>query len=214
MTSIRGSWAMVVAAWAIATCGAGCDGGAPPGPAIDAATAIDAAEPIDGAMAPPDAAGGDAGPGDASPGSDGGRVLAGENGAPCAEADDCRSSSEPSDDVPACIMGGTWDNGFGWVSGYCASACGAPPAIEDGVPLERRGCPGGSLCTPMTHGIGGVVYDFGVCLRGCATDDDCRTDEGYFCRRDWRSGIETPNGVCMPSHCHSRGCPGSAVCSC
>ena len=150
----------------------------------------------DGSVRPDAGIGDDAGAPDAGPG------LGAENGEACTVADDCRWAEAASEHVPACLPGdrpGDWPNPAGWTGGYCASACARPPAIETGVALEQRECPSGSLCTPMSAEPGDA-YDFGICLRACETDADCRADEGYFCRRDWGLSVETPNGVCMGWH--------------
>ncbi|HWO21544.1 MAG TPA: sialidase family protein [Kofleriaceae bacterium] len=48
--------------------------------------------------------------------------------------------------------------------GYCTSPCGAT-----GAP-----CPAGSACLPSVRGPE-------MCARSCATDADCRADQGYIC---------------------------------
>src|SRR4051812_1453779 len=48
--------------------------------------------------------------------------------------------------------------------GYCTSPCGATGAA----------CPAGSTCLPSVRG-------FEMCSRSCASDADCRAEQGYVC---------------------------------
>ncbi|AKF08919.1 hypothetical protein [Sandaracinus amylolyticus] len=133
-------------------------------------------------------------------------------GEPCVDDDACRYPDDLGDELPECLGGPTpFNNGNAWTNGYCVTPCAPPPAIVDGAALEQGDCPDGALCVPFRE-------EYGLCLRGCESDDDCRTEDGYYCRRAFGGGINedpsTSNGVCMASHCQSRGCPRSAVCAC
>jgi hypothetical protein len=62
--------------------------------------------------------------------------------------------------------------------GYCSGDCGL---VED--------------CGPE-----GVCVDFSlgkICMKACATNDDCRVDEGYTC--DIIPFISDPNTYCIPN---------------
>jgi hypothetical protein len=73
--------------------------------------------------------------------------------------------------------------------GYCLSFCGPV-----GGPCER-----GAVCTESIRG--GTM-----CLAGCASDADCRTDEGYSCDPTWKACALT--GLLAP---RAPTCDGAAV---
>ncbi|HJL20442.1 MAG TPA: hypothetical protein RMH99_32545 [Sandaracinaceae bacterium LLY-WYZ-13_1] len=143
----------------------------------------------------------DAGPRDAGPDSD--------IGDPCDGPSACRSAEDVVD-VPACIGPGVWPNGHLWEDGYCTAQCTPSSAPGEGEPLARDDCPPDALCVPFEDGIG-------VCLLACEDDDPCRPSDlptpPYACRRSFGDD-ELPVGVCVSSHCTTRGCPGSARCDC
>lgn len=188
---------------ALTLAGCGARGGLDPLDRIDAG-------PRDAGLGPLDA-----GAPDAGQAADAGLADAGapsDIGAPCDGPAACRSATEVVD-VPACIgPASDWPNPLGWEGGYCTAQCVPSSAPADGEPLARDGCPHGALCVPTFQA--GV----GVCLLACETDDGCRTDAGYFCRRDFDPEDADPEplpvGVCVAQHCRSRPCVGVAECSC
>jgi hypothetical protein len=93
---------------------------------------------------------------------------------------------------------------------YCASNCALPS--DFGVPdsFVQSDCPAGSLCfRPSQYDDGAGL---GRCVQECREDADCRTTDGYYCRRTFQNRTYD-NGYCAPAHCHSRGCVGYR-CSC
>jgi hypothetical protein len=73
---------------------------------------------------------------------------------------------------------------YGFPQGYCA-AVGCDPDAED------PGCPGDGVCIEATSGTG-------VCLDGCASDTDCRIEQGYACRPSVTSDPESAR-ACRPA---------------
>ncbi len=76
-----------------------------------------------------------------------------------------------------------YTSGRGFPFGYCTQSCRGTP------------CPGDSLCVAQ----GGAQF----CLRRCARDSECRTDQGYICARPG-AGLE-PACVPDPSPLGTRG---------
>lgn len=76
-----------------------------------------------------------------------------------------------------------YTSGRGFPFGYCTQTCRGAP------------CPGDSLCVAQ----GGAQF----CLRRCARDSECRTDQGYICARPG-AGLE-PACVPDPSPLGTRG---------
>jgi hypothetical protein len=148
------------------------------------------------------------------------RVDAGPEGSgigePCAEPSDCRSADSPYAELfpTSCIV--TAVNG--WPGGYCTDFCELPDDPFAPPALVRSNCPEGAVCLPRSQGPNPEPdEEIGACFDECASDADCRVDDGYYCRRTfWRpSGeITFSNGYCAPNHCQSRGCPFSFVCGC
>lgn len=66
--------------------------------------------------------------------------------------------------------------------GYCTSPCGVTGTACDGVCVET--------------GRGGEF-----CMRGCATDSDCRKDEGYVCDPQWKACIVPNVAAIVPKVC-------------
>lgn len=124
-------------------------------------------------------------------------------GEPCTSSADCLDPDDYTGTPPfsACITETTWPNG------YCQTFCTSPTVPQAGSPLARGDCPVDGACLPTY-----MSTEIGLCLRSCTIDSECRTDEGYYCRRDFL-GVHTATGVCAPPHCMSRGCAG-ADCSC
>lgn len=172
--------------------------GIDPGDATVDAGSLDAAASLDAGRL-------DTGPPDAGPESD--------IGEPCDGPEDCLSADQVVD-VPACIgPGAEWGNASLWRDGYCAAQCTPSPSPGEGESLARDGCPLDALCVPSGGGVG-------VCLLACEDDGECRSEAmDYFCRRSFGSSASgepapLPVGVCQPSHCRTRACPGSAGCDC
>lgn len=140
-----------------------------------------------------------------------------DNGQPCSMSgmgSECRSS--------ICIRATNTQTGAatGWNNGSCVSICSLPPGYSAGAfwPEEefpRGNCPEGSICFP-TESL--AERDEGLCLRACRTDRDCRTSEGYYCRRTFTRGMRPytwQNGVCLPVDClndRDHPCPSGYVC--
>lgn len=81
-----------------------------------------------------------------------------------------------------CLRDGTHQPG-----GYCSKGCSASTP-----------CPPGASCALLRDGAE-------RCVRTCAVDADCRTDEGYACR----SGVCEPCvGTCEHRECGGDGCGG------
>lgn len=94
---------------------------------------------------------------------------------------------------------------------YCVASCTAPTGLISDGGLPRADCPARAVCLPDFNRLRP-----GTCMAECQRDADCRTNEGYFCRRfsiDGGSG-ETSNGYCAPTHCQTRGCTSSFECFC
>ncbi|NVB83390.1 MAG: exo-alpha-sialidase [Kofleriaceae bacterium] len=68
--------------------------------------------------------------------------------------------------------------------GYCASACG----------IAEHACDGACIATARVGE---------VCAARCATDDDCRVDEGYVCDRQWHACLVPNFAAVVPA----AGCP-------
>lgn len=66
--------------------------------------------------------------------------------------------------------------------GYCTSACGVTGSPCDG--------------TCVATGRAGEL-----CVRTCATDRDCRTDEGYVCDPTWRACLVPNVAAIVPHQC-------------
>jgi len=136
----------------------------------------------------------------------------GDVGAACVGDSDCRSAGG----LGAATIGvGVCESpGAGrWPGGYCRSYCNLCPdstSVWDVASLGRSNCPQGAVCLPVFYAQGG---GYGACMRECRVDSDCRTSEGYYCRRTIGSRTY-PNGYCAPAHCQSRGCPASYECFC
>lgn len=120
----------------------------------------------------------------------------GLTGESCTENDDCISGwclPETGPDGAA----------TGWTGGTCLVRCELAPGwntndlyFESSFPTT--GCEGDAVCFPNGDY---TQRSEGVCLTECATDADCRSAEGYFCRRtyDLTGGARTfDNGVCFP----------------
>lgn len=124
-----------------------------------------------------------------------------DNGGLCTTEADCRSNGAGAAGGSMCIT----ENG----ADYCTSPCTLP--VDFGVPnaFERSDCPQGSVCFRQDQFFAG---DPGRCVKACTQDSDCRTADGYTCRRTFE-GRTYENGYCGPAHCASRGCFGYA-CSC
>jgi hypothetical protein len=124
-----------------------------------------------------------------------------DNGGHCTTNDECRSFGSARPFSPLCIT----ENG----ADYCVSNCTLPP--DWGVPdeFERSDCPSGSVCFVSSQVPGATV---GSCVPNCREDSECRTEDGYFCRRTL-GGRTYASGYCAPAHCRSRGCIGF-LCSC
>lgn len=129
--------------------------------------------------------------------------LGGDVGEPCASSADCRAPHYDGGTwtIPACITEASW------VNGYCREFCTSPTVPTTDAPLPQRDCPAGSVCLPTY-----MSSDVGFCLRSCTADSDCRTAEGYYCRRDF-AAVHAATGVCAAPICTSRGCAGGD-CSC
>lgn len=168
----------------------GCGGG----PTADAGSTTDAGFTTMDAGPTPDAGSTDAG---STP--DSGVIDAGPT-----VGDACSAMSQCGGAAPIC-------QGFGnGVEQYCVATCTARGLFSDGG-LPRAECPARSVCLPDFN-----RQRTGTCLAECNSDTDCRTTEGYFCRRlslDGGTG-QTSNGYCAPMHCRSRGCSSSFECFC
>jgi hypothetical protein len=160
------------------------------------ATAVDAE--------PPDSAFPDAGPE--------GKAV----GEACASADECLSGDSPYQTLYPTPCVTTADNA--WPGGYCIDFCQLSADPFQLPVLAQSDCPQGSVCLPRSERSNPTSPgDIGGCFAECTTDDECRVDEGYYCRRTfWRENgaITFDNGYCAPMHCQSRGCPFSFVCGC
>jgi hypothetical protein len=71
-----------------------------------------------------------------------------------------------------------------WTAGYCAVACDAD-----------RACPGATAACVPTPRLGAV------CARACASDGDCRTDDGYVCDRVWHACLLPSTAALVPRRC-------------
>jgi hypothetical protein len=121
----------------------------------------------------------------------------------------------------------------GFNGGFCFGQCILPVGWNtntlyrerdcggDGQPdctLPTASCPGDSVCFPdqSVPAAGFAQGDVGVCLDGCLSDADCRTAEGYECRRSFRlaGGTRTfVNGICQPIACSATNpCPTGLTC--
>ncbi|MCC7386405.1 MAG: hypothetical protein IT384_31495 [Deltaproteobacteria bacterium] len=123
-----------------------------------------------------------------------------DNGGPCTTETECRSYGSAS--APICVT----ENG----GDYCVSACALPGGFGVSDTFERSDCPEGSVCFATSQ-----FFDeqgLGTCVKECREDAECRTEDGYFCRRTY-DGRLYENGYCAPAHCVSRGCFGYA-CHC
>ena len=132
-------------------------------------------------------------------------------GLACSSPSDCDPA--PAAPLPACVE--IADNR--WENGYCVGACVLPAEAFVPPRLQRSDCPTGTFCIPGRTDLatGEPLSPFGVCLKACADDADCRVAEGYTCRRAFGLELGTfEEGVCAPAHCQSRGCPKSAICGC
>jgi hypothetical protein len=107
--------------------------------------------------------------------------------------------------IPACFTSGS-----AWTAGYCLAYCNAPQGgFWSSDTLARSNCPAGSICLPFAQIPSGER--FGACVRECSADADCRTADGYYCRRAFGvagAGPMFTNGYCAPTHCRTRGCAG------
>lgn len=125
-----------------------------------------------------------------------------DNGGPCTTESECRSNGSGMPARPVCVTSNGAD--------FCVSFCALPSDV--GVPdrFERSDCPEGSLCFASSQF--GDDEGIGTCVQGCTEDAECRTADGYYCRRSI-GGRTYDNGYCAPAHCMSRGCTGF-VCGC
>lgn len=136
----------------------------------------------------------------------------GDIGSACATDSECRSAGGLGADtigVGVCQSPGAGD----WPGGYCRSYCNLCPdtaSVWDVTTLGQSNCPQGAVCLPAYYAQGA---GYGTCMRGCRVDSDCRTAEGYYCRRTI-GGRTFDNGYCAPAHCQSRGCTSSYECFC
>jgi len=137
-----------------------------------------------------------------------------ENGEACDTDDQCLSGN--------CLVGEVRGSPTGWTRGYCIGACILPIGYNtstfytdagEGAGLPPGTCPEGDACFPNGSFNRG---DEGVCLEGCAVDGDCRVDQGYYCRHDFRTGSGTytfPTGVCWYIDCSATPCPTGYMCT-
>jgi hypothetical protein len=120
----------------------------------------------------------------------GGPLGAGSCYRPDAElGDECRNSE-------SCPMGAFClaESFSGWPRGAC---------IGFGCDVAtNRGCPGDAQCVP-----GGRGSD-GLCIDGCASDDDCRV--GYQCRAP---SAYPDRRICQPGCTSNAHCTGGRVCN-
>jgi hypothetical protein len=125
-----------------------------------------------------------------------------KNGGRCTTEADCRSNGTGAQFDSMCIR----ENG----ADYCVSRCTLP--ADYGVPdaFVQSDCPDGSLCLRPFPSID--APELARCVPECHDDSDCRTADGYYCRRTLRERTYE-NGYCAPAHCRSRGCDGF-LCSC
>ena len=136
-------------------------------------------------------------------------------GEACMDPSECSSADSPHAGLfpSPCITNG----GNPWPGGYCTDFCMLPDDPFVLPQLVRAGCPEGAVCLPRTQGTDPMHDGIGACFAECTADDQCRTGEGYYCRKSfWRPNgpITFDNGYCAPNHCQSRGCPYSFVCGC
>ena len=136
-------------------------------------------------------------------------------GKPCAELEDCPSGNGPLSSLPptACIRGPN-----SWPGGYCTEFCPLPADPYQLPRLQRSDCPLGAVCLPRAPFVASNE-GVGACVAECSSDADCRTEEGYFCRKsfpriDAAAPLNFDNGYCAPPHCMSRGCSVGISCEC
>jgi hypothetical protein len=125
-----------------------------------------------------------------------------DNGGECTTEAECRSSGSAVPGRPLCVT----ENG----ADYCVSYCSLPDDFGAADSFARSDCPEGSVCFATSQFAGEETM--GTCVRACREDTECRTADGYYCRRTFGERTYT-NGYCAPAHCRSRGCIGYA-CSC
>jgi hypothetical protein len=125
-----------------------------------------------------------------------------DNGGRCTTDAECRSNGSGVPDRPLCIT----QNG----ADFCSSYCVAPVDFGATDSFARGDCPEGSVCFRHSQFTAGEYVD--RCVPECRDDSDCRTADGYYCRRTFEGRVYE-NGYCSPAHCVSRGCFGHA-CEC
>lgn len=93
--------------------------------------------------------------------------------APLVTGDRC-DATRACDDGRACL---------GWSGGYCAAAC-----------ADRTCAAEGTSCV-ATPAVGAV------CAKSCASDRDCRYDEGYVCDAEWHACLLPNTAAVVPKVC-------------
>jgi hypothetical protein len=108
----------------------------------------------------------------------------------------------------------------GFNGGQCVGRCILPQGYNpstfwDETRLPQGSCPSGAICFPNGSLARG---DLGVCLDECSQDSDCRTAEGYFCRKTIQLSTTNTrrfdNGWCTPINCVNTAtpCPTGYMC--
>jgi hypothetical protein len=70
-----------------------------------------------------------------------------------------------------------------WAGGYCATGC------------DDRACPTSGTTCVVTAKLGEA------CAKGCASDRDCRYDEGYVCDAQWHACLLPNTASIVPKVC-------------
>ncbi|MBI5514938.1 MAG: hypothetical protein HY909_14275 [Deltaproteobacteria bacterium] len=131
--------------------------------------------------------------------------MRGDNGAPCAAANECRSNRCIEELSSAGAPTGN-------LGGYCTSRCVIPEDEAYTAPmLPQADCPMGSVCTRDSTAMAGSI---GTCRKACMENGDCRP--GYICSHPSRgtdAGV-TVNGFCVAMNCRfgMQRCPPEAEC--
>lgn len=120
-----------------------------------------------------------------------------DNGGLCTADADCRSAAVTMPFRQSCNRTNGGD--------FCVSPCTLPAEWGVADTFGCSDCPAGSVCFPTS--VRTSMDGLGTCVRECHADSDCRTADGYYCRRTFEGRTYT-NGYCAPAHCRTRGCLG------